>query len=110
MQLGMGSAILLLTACGGGGGDSLVEDDGSGDDGTARLRRAFDQLQPGMTTEDVINVVGRPPDNNAISELTWQALGGSLIVTFDGGSRDGLRIISAAGWLSAQERRDRSFL
>lgn len=106
----MGSAVLLLVACGGGGGSGLVEDDGSSNDDTERLRKAYDELQPGMTSADVIDLIGRPPDNNATTAMLWRAAGGSLDVQFLGGTRNGLRVVNAATWGSASESLSKSLL
>lgn len=110
VQLGLGSAVLLLSACGGGGGSGLAEDDSSATDNTARLRRAFDELQPGMTTEDVINFIGIQPTAETPASLTWEAPGGFMIVTFNGGTRNGMRVINGASWGSASESLSRGFL
>jgi len=107
-QLGLSSAVLFLTACGGGGGSGLVEDDSSDDD-TARLRRAFDELQTGMTTQDVINVVGRSPNNRGGSLFTWNASGGSLEVGFAERGADQLGPIGAAFWISSSGTLSRYF-
>ena len=101
-QLGMGSAVVLLTACGGGGGSGLVEDDSSSNDNTARLRRAYDQLQPGMTAEDVLNVVGLPPDSSP-NPLTWRAPGGTLSVALYRRSSNDVLLANVANWISSGE-------
>ena len=109
MQLGLGSVVLLLTACGGGGGSGLVEDESSDDD-TARVRAAYDALRPGMNTRDVVNLVGRSPNNASGTTYTWDTKGGGLDVSFDGDVRVGLPVVTGADWYSAQERLSKGLL
>jgi hypothetical protein len=108
-QLGIGSAVLLLSACGGGGGSGLVEDDSSSNDNTARLRRAYDELQPGMTAEDVLNVVGLTPDPQP-NPLTWRAPGGTLSVALYRRSTNGVLLADVASWISSGENLNKSLV
>jgi hypothetical protein len=106
-QLGVGSAVLLLSACGGGGGSGLVEDDNSSDG--SYLRAAFDKLQTGMTPQDVIALIGRQPDAQTPSSYKWQDAEGSLLATFDRGISSGAPI-TVALWTSSKEALTRSFV
>ncbi len=61
-----GSAALALSACGGGGG-------GDDSDGQVDLYAIYDQIVPGMSREDVANLIGEPPnDRRTIDFQIWR--------------------------------------
>lgn len=90
-----GSAALALVACGGGGGG----EDASSQSGKS-LRPAHDALQPGMDRQDVVNVVGRLPDNDAPETMTWEQNGEVLRVTFGWISRTDEYFIAGSLWIA----------
>ncbi|MDO8906030.1 hypothetical protein [Hydrogenophaga sp.] len=90
-----GSTALALVACGGGGGG----DDDSAQSGKS-LRPAHDALQAGMDRQDVINVVGRLPDNDAPETMTWEQNGEVLRVTFGWISRTDEYYITGSLWIA----------
>jgi hypothetical protein len=106
VQLGLGSVALLLSACGGGGGNGISDETNSRE---RSLRAAFDDLEKGMTPEDVINVVGRQPDRQTSSSYEWETREGTLSARFDGGFRPGVTITGAT-WSSSKEALTKSLV
>jgi len=90
------SVALALAACGGGGGgaDNLSQNASS-------LRPAHDALQTGMNKQDVINILGRPPDTDIHTTLTWRLSGEILRVTFGFDSRNQSNYIVGSLWVAA---------
>lgn len=78
-QWALGSvAALVLGACGGGGGGG----DGSSSQSGRSLRPAHDAVEAGMGRQDVVNTVGRLPDEDVPEAMTWRQDGELLMVTF----------------------------
>lgn len=103
-----GSTALALVACGGGGGG----DDDASQSGRS-LRPAHDALEPGMDRQDVINTVGRLPDNDVPETMTWEQNGEVLRVTFGYMSRTDEYYIVGSLWIApspSPDRDDRQFV
>jgi hypothetical protein len=92
-----GAAALVLSACGGGGGGDSPQSEES-------LRPAHDALESGMNRQDVIDVVGRPPDEDVPTALTWHANGETLIVEFVVGRNE--EFIIGSLWIPPAPRMD----
>jgi hypothetical protein len=103
-----GSTALALVACGGGGGG----DDDSSQSGRS-LRPAHDALQPGMDRQDVIDTVGRLPDNDVPETMTWRQNGELLRVSFGYMSSTDTYHIAGSLWVApspSAERDNRQFV
>lgn len=107
-QWAIGSAAaLVLSACGGGGGG------GSSSSQSGRsLRPAHDAFEAGMGRQDVIDTVGRLPDEDVPEGMTWQQNGEVLMTTF--GNRNGREFFLAGSlWIApspSSERHHRQFV
>lgn len=103
-----GVAALVLGACGGGGGGG----DGSSSQSGRSLRPAHDAFEVGMGRQEVINTVGRLPDNDVPEGMTWEQNGEVLMTTF--GSRNGNEFYLAGSlWIApspSPERHHRQFV
>jgi hypothetical protein len=96
--LGAGGA-WVLAACGGGAGGVLGIDDDRSDDYT--FRAAFDALRAGMDRRRVVDLVGRQPQSEALSQMRWHIpTGEGLRVSFRAGreSPPAYNFISYAMW------------
>ncbi|MDR7148883.1 hypothetical protein J2W49_000811 [Hydrogenophaga palleronii] len=103
-----GTTALALVACGGGSGG----DEGSSQSGRS-LRPAHDALQPGMDRQDVINTVGRLPDNDVPETMTWRQNGELLRVSFGYMSSTDTYHIAGSLWVApspSAERDNRQFV
>lgn len=103
-----GSTALALVACGGGGGG----DDGSSQHGRS-LRPAHDALQPGMNRQNVIDTVGRLPDNDVPETMTWRQNGELLRVSFGYMSNTDTYHVAGSLWVApspSAERDNRQFV
>lgn len=96
------SAALVLSACGGGGGG----EDGSSQSGRS-LRPPHDALQPGMNRQDVIDTVGRLPDNDVPETMTWRQNGELLRVSFGYMSSTNTYHIAGSLWVAPSPSSDR---
>lgn len=102
-----GAAALVVSACGGsgGGGDSSSQSGRS-------LRPAHDAFEAGMGRQDVINTVGRLPDEDVPEAMTWRQDGELLMVTFGSFGERGFYIAGSL-WVApspSSERHSRQFV
>lgn len=100
--LACGIAVLGIGACGGGGGGGETSSTGS-------LRPAHEALQPGMSRQDAIDVVGSAPDTDVPDTMTWRRYGELLRVSFAYRSRTDDSIIISSSWVAAAPSMEEDF-
>lgn len=85
-------AVVGLAACGGGGGGNESEDN--------PLRAAYDQINRGMTKEQVLAIVGREPETKSDGTWVYRSNSEYLNIGFSFQNGASVRTVNGARWES----------